>query len=97
MKLRLRGEPYLEENLCGLDFTLSPLSFMQVNSVQAEKLYKLAVQKAGLTGKERVLDAYCGIGIMTMLLAKEALEAIGVEIVESAVKDLPQSRAEEQY
>ncbi|HJA69671.1 MAG TPA: 23S rRNA (uracil(1939)-C(5))-methyltransferase RlmD [Firmicutes bacterium] len=81
------GEPYLEENLCGLDFTLSPLSFMQVNSVQAEKLYKLAVQKAGLTGKERVLDAYCGIGIMTMLLAKEALEAIGVEIVESAVKD----------
>lgn len=81
------GEPDLEESLCGLDFTLSPLSFMQINPVQAEKLYKLAAQMAGLTGKERVMDAYCGIGIMTMLLAKEAYEAIGVEIVESAVKD----------
>ncbi len=50
---------------------------------------------AGLTGKERVLDAYCGIGIMTMLLAKEASEAIGVEIVKSAVKGRPQSRRRE--
>lgn len=89
----LWGEPSLDESLCGLDFVLSPLSFMQVNPVQAENLYKLAVSMAGLTGKERVLDAYCGIGIMTMLLAKEASEAIGVEIVKSAVRDARRAAA----
>ena len=56
-------------------------------------MYKLAVSMAGLTGKERVLDAYCGIGIMTMLLAKEASEAIGVEIVKSAVRDARRAAA----
>ena len=81
------GEPGLEESLCGLDFTLSPLSFMQVNSLQAEELYMLAVEKAGLTDGELVLDAYCGIGIMTMLMARHAGRAVGVEIVPNAVMD----------
>lgn len=83
----LWGEDRLAETICGINIELSPLSFLQVNSAQAEVLYRLAVEKAGLTGKERVLDAYCGIGIMTMLLAQRAKEAVGVEIVESAVKD----------
>lgn len=71
------GEPGLEESLCGLDFTLSPLSFMQVNSLQAEELYMLAVEKAGLTGGELVLDAYCGIGIMTMLMGQACRPGCG--------------------
>ena len=58
----LYGEGYIEDVLCGLRFRISPNSFYQVNSAQTQVLYKKAIQAAGLTGKETVVDAYCGIG-----------------------------------
>jgi len=82
----LWGKDTITDSLYGIEFELSPLSFLQVNPVQAEKLYEQAIEKAGLTGNELVLDAYCGIGIMTQLLAKRAKKAIGVEIIPQAIE-----------
>lgn len=87
-KLRtLWGEPYLDEELCGLSFRLSPLSFYQVNRKQAELLYSRAIEFAGLTGTETVLDLYCGIGTITLVMAQKAGRVIGAEVVEAAVED----------
>lgn len=81
------GADAIEDELCGLRFRISPRSFYQVNRVQAEVLYQKALVAAGLTGRERVLDLYCGTGTITLCLAKRAKEAIGVELVEAAVHD----------
>lgn len=70
-----------------VEFSISPLSFYQVNPVQTEKLYSLALDYAGLTGKETVWDLYCGIGTISLFLAKRASKVYGVEIVEDAIKD----------
>ena len=83
----LFGEGYIEDVLCGLRFRISPRSFYQVNRDQAEKLYEKALEKAALTGKETVLDLYCGTGTITLCLAKQAGRAIGVEIVPEAIED----------
>lgn len=70
-----------------IDFCISPLSFYQVNPVQTEKLYSLALEYAGLTGKETVWDLYCGIGTISLFLAGRAKKVYGVEIVPQAIED----------
>lgn len=81
------GRDYLMDTLCGLEFKLSIPSFYQVNRAQAEVLYGRALEFAGLTGKETVLDLYCGTGTITLCLARKARRAIGAEIVPPAVAD----------
>lgn len=83
----LYGPGTIEDELCGLTFVISAQSFYQVNPVQTEKLYNTAVAFAGLTGKETVLDAYCGIGTISMVAAKQAGEVLGVELNEAAIAD----------
>ena len=83
----LFGKGFIKDNLCGVDFIISAKSFFQVNPRQTEKLYETAIDLAKLTGEEKVLDAYCGIGTIGLIAAKKAKEVVGVEIVESAVKD----------
>ena len=70
-----------------LTFKISPLSFYQVNPVQTEKLYSLALEYAGLTGKETVWDLYCGIGTISLFLAGKAKKVCGVEIIPQAIDD----------
>lgn len=83
----LYGKGYIEDELCGRKFRISPKSFYQINSVQTEYLYGKAMELAALTGKERVIDAYCGIGTIGLVAAKEAGEVIGVELNPDAVRD----------
>ena len=83
----LWGREQIEDELCSLRFSLSPRSFYQVNRDQAEKLYEKAVEYAGLTGRETVIDLYCGTGTITLCMARGAGKAIGAEIVEAAVED----------
>lgn len=83
----LYGKGYIEDSLCGVRFRLSPQSFYQVNPEQTEILYAKAMEFAGLTGKETVIDAYCGIGTIGLVAAKDAANVIGVELNAEAVKD----------
>ena len=83
----LYGKGYIEDILCGKRFRISPRSFYQVNPVQTEVLYKTAVEYAQLSGSERVLDAYCGIGTIGISAAENVKEIVGVEINGEAVKD----------
>ncbi len=70
-----------------LTFAISPLSFYQVNPVQTEKLYSLALEYAGLTGQETVWDLYCGIGTISLFLAGNAGRVYGVEVIPQAIED----------
>ena len=81
------GKGYIEDTLCGCTFRISPKSFYQVNPVQTEILYNKAIAYAGLTGKEKVIDAYCGTGTIGLIAASQAKEVIGVELNRDAVKD----------
>ena len=81
------GKGYITDELCGCRFKISSKSFYQVNPVQTEILYGKAIEFAGLTGRERVLDAYCGIGTIGIIASKHAAQVIGVELNRSAVKD----------
>ena len=83
----LYGDGTITDTLCGLQFRLSAPAFYQVNHAQAERLYEKAVQLAGLTGNETVLDLYCGTGTITLCLARHTKKAIGVEIVPQAIED----------
>lgn len=83
----LWGRDWLEEELCGLTFRLSVPSFFQINRAQTEVLYGRAVEFAGLTGTETVLDLYCGIGTISLTMAKAAGRVIGAEIVPEAIED----------
>lgn len=83
----LYGRGYIEDVLCGCRFRISAKSFYQINSVQTEALYAKAMELAGLTGKERVVDAYCGIGTIGLIAANKAGEVISVELNQDAVKD----------
>ena len=83
----LFGEGSITDRLCGLDFRISPRSFYQVNPVQTEILYGKAKEFAGLTGKETVIDAYCGTGTIGLTVASAAKEVIGVEVNKDAVAD----------
>lgn len=83
----LLGDGYIEDTLLGLRFRISPRSFYQINPVQTEKLYSIAIEMAGLTGKELVLDAYCGVGTIGLCAAGKAGQVLGVELNRDAVKD----------
>lgn len=83
----LYGPGFIVDVLCGKKFRISSKSFYQINPVQTEKLYNLAIEAAGLTGKETVVDAYCGIGTIGIVAASAAKEVIGVELNKDAVRD----------
>ena len=83
----LWGEDFLMDEMCGLSFKLSVPSFYQVNTPQAERLYDLALDFAGLTGEETALDLYCGIGTITLCLARRVKRVIGAEVVPQAIED----------
>ena len=85
--ITLYGQGYIEDTLCGLTFRLSPRSFYQVNHHQAQRLYEAAISQAQITKKDLVLDLYCGVGTITLAMAKAAGKVIGVEVVEQAVAD----------
>lgn len=79
------GQDVLTSEDSGITFAISPLSFYQVNPVQTEKLYSLALDYAGLTGTETVWDLYCGIGTISLFMAKKARKVYGIEVVEQAI------------
>ena len=83
----LWGKDTITDILCGLSFELSPLSFYQINSPQAEKLYEKVREFAVCTKDDSILDLYCGIGTISLVLAKEAKHVVGVEIVEAAIEN----------
>ena len=85
--ITLYGPGYIEDTLCGLKFRLSPRSFYQVNHYQAERLYEAAITQAEITKDDLVLDLYCGVGTITLAMAKAAGKVIGVEVIEQAVED----------
>ena len=89
----LYGPGYIEDELCGLNFRISPASFYQVNPLQTQCLYTEALALCELSGEERVLDAYCGVGTIGMIAAGQVKEVIGVETVEAAVKDAEKNAA----
>ncbi len=81
------GEEYLAEELCGLQWKISPGAFFQTNTEMAERLYAVAAEFAGLSGRERVFDLFCGIGTIGLTLAAKAGEVWGVEIVPEAIEN----------
>ena len=85
--ITLYGPGYIEDTLCGLNFRLSARSFYQVNHHQAQRLYEAAITQAGITKADTVLDLYCGVGTITLCMAKAAGKVIGVEVVAQAVED----------
>ena len=85
--ITLHGPGYIEDTLCGLNFRLSPRSFYQVNHHQAQRLYETAIERAGISKDDTVLDLYCGVGTITLAMAKSAGKVIGVEVIPQAVQD----------
>ena len=85
--ITLYGPGYIEDTLCGLYFRLSARSFYQINHHQAQRLYEAAISQAQITKKDLVLDLYCGVGTITLAMAKAAGKVMGVEVVEQAVED----------
>ncbi|MEH6940598.1 23S rRNA (uracil(1939)-C(5))-methyltransferase RlmD [Bacillus sp. JJ722] len=85
--LTLWGKSTITDTIGEIKFAISPRSFYQVNPVQTKVLYDQALQYAQLTGEETVIDAYCGIGTISLFLAQQAKKVYGVEIVEDAVRD----------
>ena len=83
----LYGKGYIEDQLCGCTFAVSPQSFYQVNPVQTEILYRKAIEFADLHGTEKVLDAYCGTGTIGLIAAEYAGEVTGVELNPEAVRN----------
>ena len=81
------GKERITEELNGYTFIVSPASFFQVNTPQAEAIYQKIVDLADLTGEETVLDAYCGVGTISLLLAKHAKKVTGIEWVQQAIDD----------
>lgn len=89
----LWGEPVIRDTMCGIEVELSPESFYQVNTRQAERLYTVAKTFADLTGEERLLDLFCGAGTIGLSMADSVKELIGVEIVPEAVENARKSAA----
>ena len=83
----LWGKETIQDAIDDISFSISPLSFYQVNPVQTKKLYELAVEYAQLTGKETVWDLYCGIGTISLFMARRAGRVYGVEIIPQAIRD----------
>ena len=91
--ITLAGPGYIEDTLCGLTFRLSPRSFYQVNHHQAQRLYDAAIAQAEITKNDLVLDLYCGVGTITLAMAKAAGKVIGVEVIPQAVADAKENAA----
>ena len=89
----LRGNGSITESVAGNLFTISPFSFFQTNTLQAEKLYEIALRAADLHGSERVWDSHCGAGAITLALAREAASILGIEMNEGAVEDARRNAA----
>ena len=87
------GEGFIEDELCGMKFKISPFSFWQVNRVQAEKLYAKAREYAALSGNELLLDLYCGTGTIGLTMASSCGSLVGVEIIPDAVHDAEENAA----
>ncbi len=85
--INLYGNGYIEDILGDFTFKISPLSFYQVNPIQAEKLYNIGVEAAKISKNDVVFDLYCGIGTISLFMSKFAKKVYGIEIVEEAVKD----------
>ncbi len=83
----LYGDGKITEELCGLQFRISPKAFYQINPVQTEVLYNKALEYADLSGNERVIDAYCGTGTIGLIASKKARQVLGVEINKDAIRD----------
>ena len=83
----LYGPGFIEDTLCGLSFRLSARSFYQVNHHQAQRLYETAIDLAGITKEDLVLDLYCGVGTITLAMAGRAGKVLGVEVVPQAIED----------
>ena len=83
----LYGSGKITDTLCGLQFSISSRSFYQVNPVQTETLYGKAIEFAALSGKETVIDAYCGVGTIGLCAAKHAKNVVGIELERAAVKN----------
>lgn len=83
--INIYGDGYIEDKLGEFVFKISPLSFYQVNPVQAEKLYNLGVEMAQISKKDTVFDLYCGIGTISLFMAKYAKKVYGIEIIKEAV------------
>lgn len=83
----LAGRGWIEEQLCHYIFRISPTSFFQVNPAQAENLYQIALEQAKLKGQETILDAYCGVGTLSLFFSGHAAQVIGIEVVEEAIQD----------
>ncbi len=90
----LYGKPTIKDRIGNLTFNISARSFFQVNTAQAEILYNVALNFAELTGRETVIDAYCGIGTITLFLAKSARKVYGIEIVPTAIEDAKKNARE---
>ncbi len=84
--MTLYGKDKIEDQLSEVIYHISDLSFYQINSSQTEKLYQQALNYAQLTGKEIVLDTYCGIGTIGLYMAPQAKHVYGVEVVPQAIK-----------
>ncbi len=85
--INIYGKGYIYDKLGDYTFKISPLSFYQINPIQTEKLYNLALEKAELTGEEILFDLYCGIGTIGIFMANQAKEVYGIEIVKEAIED----------
>jgi 23S rRNA (uracil1939-C5)-methyltransferase len=85
--IKVWGETYIEDYIGKVKYRISPLSFFQVNPIQTEKLYNLALEYADLQGDEVVWDLYCGIGTISLFLAEKAKKVYGVEIIPQAIED----------
>lgn len=81
------GTPYITDFIGNISFQISPLAFFQVNPVQTERLYEKALEYAGLSGEEIVWDLYCGIGTISLFLAKRAKKVYGVEVIPQAIEN----------
>lgn len=89
----LWGKERIEDTIADLTFSISPLSFYQVNPVQTERIYSQALEYAGLSGSETVWDLYCGIGTISLFLARKAKKVYGVEIIPQAIEDAKENAA----
>ncbi|NLJ97602.1 MAG: 23S rRNA (uracil(1939)-C(5))-methyltransferase RlmD [Clostridiales bacterium] len=85
--IKVWGEPYITDSIGPIKYRISPLSFFQVNPIQTEKLYSIALDYAKLNGDEVVWDLYCGIGTISLFLAQRAKQVFGVEIIPQAIED----------
>jgi 23S rRNA (uracil1939-C5)-methyltransferase len=81
------GKDTIKDTIGGITYAISPLSFYQVNPIQTQRLYEIALEYASLTGNETVWDLYCGIGTISLFMARHALKVFGVELVEQAIDD----------